>query len=247
MTFNLKYVLTIQHTGTWFILDFLKEYLGDKTTVCQLLYFLARTSAPNGTFGMLFKERINLIHMHFNMAMFSGEQGQQPVRANGDCLYPADYLLYTITKATNNFVIPVRDPLLSLCTRENRRAGVDHKYLIDGFLLLSKYLFNKQNLFPIDLIYTAEEKVLFFKRVLDVLSIEQQDALLPIIEKHAGKWCNRNSRKDVSGLKRAYIAKDFGFMRKIIPNELEYLLYNKKIIIPFLKKLGYKDLGWWVL
>lgn len=245
--FKAASVFTVQHTGTWFILDFLKEYLGKGFNLIQLSHFISGIKSKTGD-NIFRKDKLNILHHHL----------YAPYNTHGDFIeggayttpspyYGPEQFLFDQTRRSVPFLITVRDPLLSLISRQNRHPTFSHGYMVLAFEHISELNVDKEVFFPIDLDYTYDQKVEYLKRILVMLEIPYLNKMKNVLDNHAKKWSSTNKSKDQLELKVAYAANDFDHIKKYLGPEFTTLLSKRDIIIPFLKKVGYKDLGWWEL
>ena len=105
---NVKLIASIQHTGTWFLIDLLRNHPEVKD------FWLEKD------FDKIDEENISLIHTH--MHLLNNEIFDQ-VKNKID---------------SYQTIIPVRDPMKSLITRHKRHPELDHSSIVYGFECISK-------------------------------------------------------------------------------------------------------------
>ena len=229
-------VFSVQHTGTWF--------------ACEFLLSL------KNSFG---HEREHVFQWH---KLENGEQrlpfaalnGRKPVIVShlaGGADGPTDehrgkHITIGLARNLAEYwptVVPLRDPLLSLITRQLRHPERDHGYIIDAFCELWKLAGNVHWL-PIDV----------GERPLD-----RKDRLVEITAKILGGWTREtedfltqwiapayNVTPPEHPLKLAYRTGDFGEIHAAFPEEFDLLLERRGEIRELLEPIGYQ-LPWWNL
>lgn len=216
-------VFSVQHTGTWFAIEFLRGHpeAGDFFEVRKLL----------GETLPLTPHHVLQIHLGD-----SEGSGGLPIESQKFAGEEAFFRMAFAGRA----VVPVRDPLLSILTRQNRHPYLDHRYIVQGFRILASA--PEETIFlPIDGPSSGRRELL--EGVLERLG---WPAAPDYVEEVACAWEKRNSSGD-SRLKRAYRRGDFEALRRVMPEELEELLHSRDQLRPFLSRLGYEDLSWWNL
>ncbi len=202
-------VPSVNHTGTWFVLDFLAGHPGTGDVV-ELPSVLARNSLTPGSI------------VHFHVA------GCPPLWDAYDGL-------------RERMVIPLRDPLACLCTRQARHPFLDHRYIIDGFLRIAMDHEGAQ-FFPVDCDPIIRWDVL--RRILAHAGLDHDDEY---VEFWARTWKPRNSIGYDTAEKGWYRDDAWDALRESIGPEFDLLLESRPTLIPFLEEQGYKELPWWTL
>lgn len=221
------FVTSVQHTGTWFVLRFLENFI------------------PNihHTFKMIREPTVvkedAIVHCHFPVANISGW---------GTGMELGGILTFLSIFKT---VIPVRDPFAALLTRESRHPEERHFDIIKGFIKMVELRvmeYPNVKFLPIDLYKTVEERLALLNEIVDHCEIdvtEHQDLLLKI----ATEW----KKEGYTPQNRFVEMYKEGDMEQIMfllgpkQAEVEYLKNQHEIIFTqFLEKLGYKrkDLLW---
>jgi hypothetical protein len=144
-------------------------------------------------------------------------------------------------------IIPIRDPLACILTREARAPQLRHFYIVDGFLEVIKRYQDHPNVifFPIDLgLKTLEMKMKLAADVMihcNILSNNNEIEIADYIE----KWEKQNSA--ANKFREPYEAGDIEKLELMMGDhwaEVEYLKIHGGTIMPFLTKLGYGKLLW---
>jgi len=216
----MDYILlpSIQHTGTWFVIDILQKsgytavpYNPDWTDKNTALYAHFPLSTGNGILPQEEGKFISLEGLKWAVEQF------------GNC----------------PIIIPLRDPLAAIITRQQRHPEMPHKYIIDGFLSFMQDFHDFNVLwFPVDL-YTGRNGR------LDLLEKLEKHIHRIISYKHtiATEWQQKNTQ-GIYPLKEAYLKCDLAEIKNTIPCEWKYLIKNKSLLKPFFEEQGYKDLLW---
>lgn len=131
-------------------------------------------------------------------------------------------------------VVPVRDPLLSLISRQERHPDLDHTYIVKGFTGLGKL---RATFIPVDLNRDRKE-------LLTGVLNEAGLGWAKYADDWVTSWPRKNSRKDYP-LMDLYKKGDLGAIRKQIPMSLALLQSKESEIRPFLESQGYENLMWW--
>lgn len=216
---NIIFVPTVQHTGTWFVLRFLERFGYGIKEIWQVLED-GKIPIPNST----------LLHTHFPVqdALSQDLKKASPLR--------------TIFTLVNLFktVVPVRDPLAAILTRECRHPEYHHFYIVDGFVNMAK-LHGHPNVyfFPIDLEVEKRKEVLTGALAHCDISIDPY-----LISTVAEEWKPENPTP-TNRFHDIYREKDWGKLESLLGPKVasvEYLRNKSAQIKPFLSALGYGDL-----
>jgi hypothetical protein len=138
-------------------------------------------------------------------------------------------------------IIPVRDPLACLLTREARAPQLRHFYIVDGFLEVIKRYENHPNVifFPVDMYGDFQSRRDLIIRTLDHVGIKTIGNE-KIICDTAKEWKKENTAENRFRIPYAHGAIDqLKDMLKEKWAEVEYLKIHGGTIKPFLKRLGY--------
>ena len=143
-------------------------------------------------------------------------------------------------------IIPIRDPLACLLTREARAPQLRHFYIIDGFLEVIKRYQDHSNVFffPVDLYKEHIDRESLVLKFLNHCKVDYSIDHTGIIE-YIKAWKKENSA--ANKFREPYEAGDIEKLEKMMGDhwaEVEYLKIHSGTIKPFLTKLGYGELLW---
>lgn len=225
-------VATVQHTGTWFVLDMLKEH-DEISNIIPFGELLEHECIPSPAPG-----KKNIICTHI-AASFEGIHPKELFKfLNPTILTPMVHYYTT--------VMTVRDPMRSLITRHLRHPDLDHKYIVDGFVYMANCKASGANVFfmPVDWIgeqvnSTRRGTIINMARYCDI-------GYTPSMEKAADEWFappyNVTAKSE---LKDSYQRGEIDLVRRVLEEELEYLRSKGSVIRFFLESIGYRKLPWW--
>jgi hypothetical protein len=229
-TKSIIFVPTIQHTGTWFLLNFLQNFTPNLIENLGCMKKEGRISKPV------------IIHPHFPIR---GELGKEEIETSKTMSVGEIYILSKIFKT----IIPIRDPMAAILTREARHPELRHFYIVDAFLQVATRFVGNPNVkfFPIDLYKTFEERRKLLISIVNHCQINP-DLHGDLIDTFARKWKVKNKTPS-NRFKKLYIGKDLSRLEFLLgPKwaEIEYLKRQGGVIAPFLFNLGYSggDLLW---
>jgi hypothetical protein len=147
-------------------------------------------------------------------------------------------------------VIPIRDPLLSLITRQARHPEVESNYMIRCVAEIPEIV-RKYNTYtvPIDLPRSTEEREQDLRGMFDFIEMQPPEDLADV----AATWKPHNStetlkpeaenkRRDMLG--RAYKERDREMLHRMLYVSLWTLELAQPQLQPFYEKLGYRNLLW---
>lgn len=159
MSDKIIFVPSAQHTGVWFVLELLQGHSEVRNGVMELRNMVG----PQ-------RGQITLIHTHFG-------QGVTP--------HPNDAEKFIRDKVLNELigiypsVIPVRDPLLALITRQLRHPDLWHVYIINAFATMARELAGCPTVFflPVDLYKSKayEPRLSILQKLFAFLKLEEED------------------------------------------------------------------------
>ena len=214
-------VASCYHTGTWFSLDFLTglDGLDGVTEFSEIVSGQAKANPRM------------VVHFHLVGSAINSKGG----RVVGYSFEDACYLMERVRT-----LVPLRDPLKALITREARHPAEDHHFIVDAFMYMQR-LPPTCVLFPVDIPESYDDRLAALLRVANVLGLDG----LEHITNYAMDWPNPNSRGN-HALKILYEKhQDLESVSSFFFPEYKYLLEHAEQIIPFLISAGYKDLPWW--
>lgn len=217
-------VFSVQHTGTWFAIEFLRGHPNVSGTFFEIRN-LVSPSLPS------IDDR-SVLQVHLGTPVGEGTPRESEKFADEEAL--------AIFAEAERAVVPLRDPLLSVLTRQNRHPWLDHRYIVSGFRALARA--PEETIFlPVDT--RPEERRRTLARVLARLGWPEAPEY---VEGVARDWSKENT-SGPSTLKKAYAEGRLDAIRSALPEEFDYLLDSRDEIVPFLRTQGYEDLPWWNL
>lgn len=238
---DIVFVPSIQHTGTWFTIRFLQNFY---PTAVEADKVWKNQSLPEGRC---------VLHSHFPIVRQPEIQIDMDWWSRRQMTLKDHFLdLRTIELLASMFktVIPVRDPLAAILTRETREPHLRHFYIVDGFVDLAQRFWGHPNIFflPVDLPWDVKKRVGVLVKLLKHLEIPvkpQKD----LLHEFAEAWMPQNKTPG-NRLKKLYRSGDIGKIHQLLgPKvaELKYLSNMAAIIHPFLVDLGYTkgDIALW--
>jgi hypothetical protein len=221
-------VKTIQHTGTWFTVDFLRSHpdVDGFVEIDVLPAMMVGRGTGRDVFpAMSIGKRHTVFKSHF------------PAQMSGDVL---------LTIASLRTIVPLRDPLLSVMTRNHRHPEIVRNDLIDVWESSARVLSPIERDLPI--YYAAVDLADSEAARRDLLSGVCRHAELAC-EPHARQWAARwpldiNSTGHYP-MKDAYRQRDVKFLKRALGREWFKLKEIEQTVRPWLEAKGYKDLMWW--
>lgn len=222
---------TVPHTGTWFVINFLSNFIPNFREASQILRDEIVIDEPT------------ILHTHFapRKEWYNGCERREKIKQ-----LPIDSIC--LLASIHKTVIPVRDPLAAILTREARHPEHRHFHIVDGFIHLAARLSNNRNVkfLPIDLPVDMCQRWKILSDIVDHCGLERNEE---IIEDYADRWPPQNETPG-NLYKKLYKEKDAGgieFMLGPKMAEIQYLKNQASIILPFLASLGYTkgDLNLW--
>jgi hypothetical protein len=249
---DIVFVPSIQHTGTWFLLGILQNFF-EKT---KELTFLLENNEKQESEDCFYRHQYQapldkrtiahihlpiVRHLNFDVNFPEGEFQNRWFRNLGTLRsVPVD----TIKTLCNFFkvVIPIRDPMAAILTREARHPQFRHFYIVDGFVVLATELIKHPNVmfFPVDLYDNVQDRKGLLVRLLVHLGIDitGKEELLDTI---AREWSVKNITPG-NKFKALYKKGDLNSLMSMLgpkQAEVEYLQNMSSIIMPFMAGLGY--------
>lgn len=252
---DIVFVPSVQHTGTFFAVEFLKNFFPRSK---ELTFLLEPDNTKPADANILYKmtyskpldQRV-VMHVHLpiirNISQevnYSGTWFEQTWIQNIGT--KRSLPVQTLLLICNFFktVIPVRDPMAAILTRETRHPQFRHFFIVDGFVALAEEFARHPNVkfLPIDL-FAGNVK----KRAELLRDIVAHVGLNPA--EHAGvinKWASSWEPKNITPgnpFKQMYEKRDLDALRKALGpkwSEVRYLRNMAFIILPFLLGLGYE-------
>lgn len=230
------YLPTLQHTGTWFMLNFLRSHPEVDGFFEMKNYPRLALNRPRGL--MVFPDqapgsKVTLMQEHLTLEE----------RSNALTFTTSKLVMMRICPT----VIPLRDPLLSIMTRLNRHPETDHMPHVRAWEAAaitfgqSDATWLPVKFAPVDVARDLESRRVLLEGVLTALGLGYPE--------HAGHFAqswpaDTNSSGDYA-LKQAYQAGDAAFIKRNMPVLWDGLKLREPILRPWLEAQGYKDLLWW--
>jgi len=249
---DVVFVPSIQHTGTWFVIEFLKHFIPDVRELTFLLEENIKDGRADINHDHLYLSPLNqptIVQIHFPIVRY----------LNFDVGYPQtpferrwysnlgnmrSVSVQTILMVCNFFktVIPVRNPLAAMLTREVRHPQLRHFYIVDGFIALATEFAKHPNVkfLPIDM---TEDVAKRRQLLLDVLIHCGIDATPhgALLDQMAEQWLPQNSTpgNKYTELYKQNDMEKIKFLMGAKWAEVEYFQNMSAVIMPFLADLGY--------
>ena len=213
-------VFSVHHTGTVFLLDLLQWH--SQIDGLREMGELVKPEAPPPLPSQL-------VHLHL-----TGRKADS--RAELDIGWEC---LKRVAQS-GRVLVPIRDPLLSLISRERRLPGGDHRFIVDGFRALVDLELPRNRFLVVDTPGEATEREKALRRALAALQLHFEPFALRV----AREWTPKNKWDSGEDLLRLYEIGDMDGLRNRFPLNFDYLgLWGHKIG-PFLRDLGYSSLPW---
>jgi molybdopterin-guanine dinucleotide biosynthesis protein A len=238
---DIVFVPSIQHTGTWFTIRFLQNFY---PTAVEADKVWKNQSLPDGRC---------VLHSHFPIVRQPEIQIDMDWWSRRQMVLKDKFLdLRTIELLASMFktVIPVRDPLAAILTRETREPHLRHFYIVDGFVDLAQRFWGHPNIFflPVDLPWSKQKRTEELIKLLEHLEIPVKENM-EMLQQFSAEWKPQNVTPG-NKLKQLYQNGDIEQIRYLLgPKvaELKYLSNMAAIIHPFLVDLGYTkgDIALW--
>jgi len=229
-TKDIFFVPSVQHTGTWFVLHMLEKFGYNIVDSQRLLEGGVNIDNPS------------VIHTHFPITGYDKIPFEEYKQMSANSIQCLSKIFKT--------VIPIRDPLAAILTREARHPELRHFYIVDGFVDMAQRMSGNSNVvfFPIDLNPDPNARRSLVEKILNHCGINtkgKQD----IINSFANTWTAKNITPN-NRFKEAYKNKDVDELTFLLGNkmaEVDYLKNKASIILPFMSSLGYtkEDLNLW--
>ena len=141
-------------------------------------------------------------------------------------------------------VIPIRDPLASLLTREARAPNLRHFYIVDGYVEVVRELADHPNvkLLPVDLNLSFDERKNLLEEVVSHcgFNIEQHTEAINNLSKH---WKRENITPN-NRFHEPYRKGDLKTIQKWLGQKWAEVVHLKNfggVLVPFLSSLGYNE------
>ncbi len=220
------FVLSVQHTGTWFTIDMLR-WNPAITQFIELHNVLYANEAIE-------RDGRPLIHVHL-----CDEHAEHPEKFK-HVTTPVAEAISTVAPV----IIPLRDPLLAMITRHVRQPDLDHSYIVRAFSAMaeSSVLTKRCCFLPIDAREDETARRLRLRNVHEFLGLPWHDGLDEIATQWKAPAYNVTPDHE---LKQAYHAGDLLAIRRAMPVEFDLLRDNARLIGEFLRSKGYRTAFAW--
>jgi len=247
---DIIFVPSVQHTGTWFVINFLLNFFEQEKELTLLLEDRKKYDAEHINYQYKYDcplDKKTIAHIHLPIVQqdsgldLMDEQFYNGWKSNLETMRSLP--ISTILLFCNFFktVIPVRDPLAAILTREVRHPQFRHFYIIDNFVALATEFVQHPNIMflPIDLNYSFEQRKDLLLKVLNHCEIDNFDE--SIVNKYAEEWIPQNITPN-NKFKEMYENKDIDGIMNLLGQKqasVKYLQNMASIIFPFMTSFGY--------
>jgi len=254
------YLPTIQHTGTWFVIETLKLHPDVEAYVeAHLLRRLSQRGTPLAQ-TMYDKESFSedgftIIQQHIPL-WEKAKNLHSPGQGASDILFAA--LICSVPT-----ILPIRDPLLSLITARNRReknnVPVDIVFMVHIWAQVVRDFEALNNIadpfyLPVDLLGKAHTgiRIQCVERMMEHCGLEIENvctleghSVHSLVSDFCTEWPVVRSTKGKFENKDKYLEGDTGYFKKKMAKEWKELKAAEPLLRPFLERLGYENLIWW--
>lgn len=210
-------VVSPHHTGTWFALEFLLWH----SRFCKVV------ELNDALWGNHPLHSSCIIHLHL-----AGNGINSRGVIKGISIDDVAQLVRFVPT-----LIPIRDPMSAIISRQERHPGFDHTMIVDAFTHLWK--FNPSAWLPVDLLGSYHDRLNLLSDTLQRLGLNVE----PYIYRYARDWTPQNTRGDYE-LKHIYANGDLEGLRNRMPVNFDYLIMRRHEIAPFMAKRGYPHFSW---
>jgi hypothetical protein len=249
---DIIFVPSVQHTGTWFVINFLRNFIPKNR---ELQFVLEKELGPGGAdirHGHVYDNPLvepTIVHTHFpivrNLNMdVNWPEGEFQRGWHAKLGTLRSLPLQTILLFCNFFktVIPVRDPMAAILTREARHPQLRHFYIVDGFVAMATEFAKHPNVkfLPIDLATTIEQRAELLWNVLSHCDLDLEKHV-DVIWELADAWEPENITPG-NRFKPFYQDNNLFGLQHLLGEkwaEVEYLRNMSSVIMPFMSSLGY--------
>jgi|TARA_Y100000310_G_C20622054_1_gene783909 hypothetical protein len=228
---KILFLPSVQHTGTWFVLRTLERFGYNAVDCWRLLGGGVNINDPS------------TIQTHFPIEQAYGVPFEEDKWMNVNSIQVLSKIFKTI--------IPVRDPLAAILTREARHPELRHFYIVDGFVSMAEKMSGNSNVvfFPIDLNPDPNARKELLSKLLTHVGVEETKNVTVEMNSIASTWTVQNETPG-NRFKKAYQNKDKEEVTFLLGSkiaEVDYLKNKASIILPFLASIGYtkEDLDLW--
>ena len=233
---------TVPQSGTWFVLRFF-EKLGCKIEHASEI--IKRDSPLN-----LDSSRILHAHIfpfYYNPSPYKEAWpsfGEDPIQ---EYIVRKNKLSIGGIKLLCNMyktIIPIRDPLASLLTREARAPNLRHFYIVDAYVEVARTLSRCLNVMflPVDLNLRYKERRNLLRKVVQHCGFnpDEHSEAINVVAKY---WEKENVTPN-NRFHKPYAEGDFDTIREWLGQKWAEVVHLKNfgaILVPFLSSLGYNE------
>ncbi len=236
------YICSVQHTGTWFVIEFLKRH----SRIREVLFQWRDVRICNA-FPKLEPNIWDMVHTHCGTCWHhQTDMSEYDDTLDMKCMMPMMADMWIKTMPT---VMPVRDPLRAIITRQIRHPEKTHNYIVNGFIYMAQVWERMDEMSPVNFLTvdlhierSLSERIKALNSVLHTVGLDEE----PYVTEYAKKWeaPKFNITPDVP-LKNWCKAGEMEKVKAELPIEWEYLQSKEQHIRPFLESLGYESLIWY--
>lgn len=249
---DIVFVPSVQHTGTWFTIDFLRNFFPNVKELPFILEPAIKPGMADVAYQPTYSESLEqrtVIHTHLPIVRYLNMGTNWPTSrfykrwyANLGTLRSSS--IEEVLTLCNFFktVIPIRDPLAAILTREARHPQLNHFFIVDGFVVLATEFVKHPNVMflPIDLVDTTEERIELLIKVANHVGVDNE-VNKDVIIAYAERWKPANPTPN-NRFRQLYKTGNISEIRKLLGSkwaEVTYLQNMASVILPFLANLGY--------
>lgn len=249
---DIAIVASVQHTGTWFTINFLRNFFPH----VRELTFLLESNEDKEKLDSNYNYKYDLplpgptvAHIHFPIVHnVSMDIDRPPTSFEKDWAEALSMKravsTSTILMLCNFFkvVIPVRDPVAAILSRETRHPQFRHFFIVDGYVALATEFAKHPNVvfLPIDMVDDVSSRMDLLKSVMHHCSVDMKANKHTMIL-YANRWAPENVTPG-NELKALYNKGNIAALKERLgPKwaEIEYLRNMASIILPWMASLGY--------
>lgn len=250
---DLVFVPSVQHTGTWFAIRFLKRFFPASRELVFALEDLASAAEADVAYEHTYRSPLGgptVLHTHLPIVRYcdfdvdaAATRFERRWKANMGTLRSVPVQTALLVCNLLKAVVPVRDPLAAILTREARHPQFRHFYIVDGFVALATEFARHPNVvfLPVDMTEDPARRRELLVGVLEHLCLDPEQHG-GVLDEMAETWAPENETPG-NRFRDAYRAGDLDELRRMLgPKwaEVEYMRNMNGILLPFLRDLGYQ-------
>lgn len=236
------YVCSVQHTGTWFVIEFLKRHSKIRNELFQW-----KDMRVCETFPKLEPNIWDIMHIHLGTCWHhQTDMSEYDDALDMKCQMPMIADMFISTMPT---IMPVRDPLRAIITRQIRHPEKTHNYIVNGYIYMAQVWERMETMAPVTFLTvdlhiarSRGERIKALNEILHMLGLEEE----PYVTEYASRWeAPKFNITPDADLKEWCKAGEKELVEEALPVEWAYLKSKEKHIRPFLESLGYENLLWY--